>query len=101
MVFIALYISFGKLYGNCLMAMLNMRYSLRQKRPMTREWGTKDWRPRPQVIVSIYSFLNVPLSNCIYISREVAFQYLSMSTWTFRGAPTDGTMEIIMLGTSL
>ncbi|KAM6489997.1 hypothetical protein JOM56_014576 [Amanita muscaria] len=68
MVFIGLYISFGKLYGNCLVAMLNMRYSLRQKRPMTREWGTKDRRPRPQVIPG--SSLSLPVHVHVDVSRS-------------------------------
>ncbi|KIL66841.1 hypothetical protein M378DRAFT_160359 [Amanita muscaria Koide BX008] len=68
MVFTGLYISFGKLYGNCLMAMLNMRYSLRQKRPMTREWGTKDWRPHPQVTPG--SSLSLPVHVHVDVSRS-------------------------------
>ncbi|KAM6489921.1 hypothetical protein JOM56_014500, partial [Amanita muscaria] len=41
MIFIGLFTNLPKLHGNCLMAMLNMRYSLRQKPPMTRGWGTQ------------------------------------------------------------
>ncbi|KAM6489421.1 hypothetical protein JOM56_015138 [Amanita muscaria] len=68
MIFTGLNISFGKLYGNCLMAMLNMRYSLRQKHPMTREWGTQGWRPHPQVIPG--SSLSLPVHVHVDVSRS-------------------------------